>query len=361
MKKLLPILLLFSFLLSACGNSPPSSLKQSPSSVEALPPSESTGQENEQQSIFYTDRSPYNAYSASTDKYIFAGVQGEIYRIDRQTDEIQPFISQETHDIKISRSMQCFATAGNALYFLSPNKDLDRNDPNTLDDFELRIMRANVDDATVEQVAVLKNALYNLYSFGDYLVARNYGDARGIPEIPEMEFSEAIRVYKVSDGSSPLEEVPFESLEKASIDYLEQYFYLNVDIRQLEERLGGGQSETPFSPIRANDAYYFLEFGSDEMKKIPLNEGGVEQITVSEEVGSMLNPPGERVQLVNYDTDWLYFTNYSVVFRVRKDGSEYQIVGLYNNNLNGYVDVVDGRVIYENQESALYIDNTLIA
>lgn len=349
------LILMLAFLLTACDNGPPTSTQASStpqqSSSQSAPPDSGTLQ--------LATESPYNANTVFTDNYIFYSTPGGIYRVRKQTGEFELFISEETHDMLIGRSERCIAAVGNTLYFLSPNHFLDRNDPATLDDFELRIMRANVEDATVEQVAVVEHAVYYLFGFGDYLVAHNANHMPGITDIPEMESDEGFKVFLADAKAPALDKALFSELDSATKEYIENYIFQWKPLDELEERIYGGPIETGFISILADDAYYYMEFGSNRIFRAPLNEGDPVEIELSDEVTQALQG-GDTPRLLNYDADWLYFHFGYGISRISKDGSEYQELVTHNLNYNGRFDVAGGMVFYEGRDGGFYMNTTAI-
>lgn len=176
-----------------------------------------------------------------------------------------------------------------------------------------------------------------------------------------MNKDDAFKIFIPDAEASILEERVYSSLNAETQSSIERFIYAYRDSAILEERLYGGSIEEPFGPvIRANDAYYFLEFMSHRLYRVPLEEGDKEEVNLNSDAKSALQQD-TQVELVNYDEDWLYFTELSRIFRIRKDGSEYQLLIKDGVDVNQPIDIVDDHVFYKGTDGAIYMDETAVA
>jgi hypothetical protein len=115
-----------------------------------------------------------------------------------------------------------------------------------------------------------------------------------------------------------------------------------------------------YTAIKANDAYYYLDnaHGNTRMYRVPSAEHEDPiRVPLSASVahGLAAHEPA-AYKLVNYDADWLYLKgdNNLSLFRIRKDGTEYQESVAGNKDRREFLDIVDGWVFYVGADGILY-------
>lgn len=352
------VLILLALLLSACGTAPSASSKKSEPLLEPESSVSSPDTTTPVEPVNSESVNPYNSQTAVTDEYIFAQTQGAIYRIDRESGASEVFINEEKDGLIVGYSYMTLAAYDNYLYFLSPNRLLSSADQEAIDDFELGLYRVDAEKSVIEKVGSVQNRIFTLQNISGYLVLHDVGDMPGLTNATDIAPDDAFKVFVPDPEASQLEEFVYSSLDEEERDTIERFVYLYLESAELEERLYNGTLEEGFGPVvRADDAYYFLfTTGGVQLYKAPLLEGGEKEIKLAEDTAQYLLDAG-WAEIVNYDSEWLYLKTYTDLVKIKKDGSEHEVIVADNIGITSFVDIVDGHAIYQGTDGIYYFDS----
>ena len=216
------------------------------------------------------------------------------------------------------------------------------------------LYRADVDGSNPTKVGGLGDD-YRIRMFEGNIIA-----AKGNYNEYGMKQSMAYRIFKTDAMVDSLEEISPDTLDdeqRQTIDYLLDY----VDKYDLLwERLFPEASEIMFDNyIRTESEYYMRGLGGGFYRGT-LDPDEVEFMTLQDEVmeGTGTNP---SAKLVNYDAEWLYVRDEFRLYRVKRDGSEYQLLAENGVEKERPIDVIGGQVFYRGTNGALYMNNDVIA
>lgn len=338
MKK--PIALAFSLciFLSACGSSPPSS---------SLPGSTATPASTEPQ---YTEQpyqfdyqisafNPYNIRTATNKDYTYVVQDGVMLRAaqNEESFEVLPITMPDGEQLT---NLSNVLTFEENIYFKNP----------------MGIYRADADGQNVVRVVSIGSE-FHLAKFDGLLIAYSYtgGDSTSASV-------DSVHLYVPNNETERLTEIYGHNYSDERVAEFEQRIYDaergNVDM--LRERLFPEFIETPFNNyIRTDDEYYILGLNGG-IYRATLDPDTLEELPLTDEVAQRTsgNP---RAMLVNYDAEWLYIRDEFSIYRIKRDGSEYE--NLVNNGVDTYytIDVADGHVFYRGLDGNYYKDNSIIA
>ena len=89
-------------------------------------------------------------------------------------------------------------------------------------------------------------------------------------------------------------------------------------------------------------------------------EGGEKEIKLAEDTAQYLLDAG-WAEIVNYDSEWLYLKTYTDLVKIKKDGSEHEVIVADNIGITSFVDIVDGHALYKGTDGIYYIDSITLS
>jgi hypothetical protein len=339
MKKISNLLVLVSLIASGCSLSTPSSLD---AVSAASPPSEisSTVEDTIQHEwIPYVEsNNPYNVQTAATDEYIFVVDNRTIYRVDRHDGSAKVLIRSQPGEGPQIAGTAGIAVHDGALYYMCVIHSQEALS-GLADHLEMSLFRADFDGENITQVADTQNGVNQVYLYDSYLIL--YSSS---PEI------DAYRFLKPDAAAETLEEVPASDIGEDRLAMIKRYIRPESEHEQLIKRLDITGEAPDFTAIMANDAYYYLD--SPSISRYQLYRLSIDkddkpiEIPLSDSAMNGLRSHGS-FRLVNYDAEWLYLKDDDSLFRIRKDGTEYQPSIPLRPSFTGFIDILDDWVIYK--------------
>lgn len=360
MKKLLPLVLILCVLLTACQSnlsmdSSDSTSKETSSGINSQTPiqknvSSDTEEVSAKENIYDESMNFYNANTAVTDEYIFIVENWSIYRMNRKDASIVKILSNSEDEPRIigGPNVEVF---DNHIYYLCATNFVDYIEGRS-DQYEMALYRADFDGNNVTEVVTGIQGVYELYSCEGFIVIYS----PNIDRVEETTWEDAFHVFEPDGNLDALKEAPLSLLSEENLFEIQNASAPQKQVRIMGDRLGQPTERPYFTGIKANDAYYCFDeqFGKQELYQISFSEDKEPvKINLTDEVSQgFKNHTLSPDSLVNYDANWLYFADDSSIFRVRKDGSEYERLAENVNVSNTYfyiVDVIDNLMIYRDK------------